>query len=165
MRIYVIGFMGSGKTFWGKKWASQLGFPFIDLDDLIVQSEGMSINEIFEKKGDAQFRLLEAEALRNTTNLETAIIACGGGTPCFGNNMDWMSENGKSIFIEATPDELLPNLRNKLTQRPLLKRMNTEKLKVYIEEKLEERNSYYLQAHHILPYHLLTIHSLDFLFN
>lgn len=165
MRVYIMGFMGSGKTYWGKKWAQQYGITFVDLDEQIEQSEGMSINEVFEKKGEDHFRLLEAAALKSTADLHTAIIACGGGTPCFGSNLKWMSENGKTLFIEASPDELLHNLRNETTNRPLLKRMNTAEMRLYIEEKLQERNSYYLKANHILPYKHLAIHSLDFLFS
>ncbi len=165
MRVYILGFMGSGKSFWGSKWADHYAVPFIDLDKQMEEAEGMIIDEIFAQKGEHYFRLLEAATLRSTVHLENAIIACGGGTPCFENNMEWIKSNGYSAFIEAEPDVLMKNLLEEKNKRPLIKHVNVEDLLPFIKQKLIERNVFYQQANSILSYTELDIHSLNHLFS
>ncbi|NJN78937.1 MAG: shikimate kinase [Saprospiraceae bacterium] len=98
MNIYLIGFMGSGKSFIGKQLSEQLNFEFCDLDERIETAKNQSIASIFENKGETYFRKLESTILQKTANLKNTIIATGGGTACFFDNMEWMNENGKTIF-------------------------------------------------------------------
>lgn len=102
-KIFIIGFMGSGKTYWGKKWARQSGLAFFDLDEEIEKQEGKTIAAIFEEDGEDYFRKIEATALRAFTNNKNCLISCGGGTACFNNNMQWMNEHGATLYLFATP--------------------------------------------------------------
>ncbi len=164
MRVYITGFMGSGKSYWGSKWAQHYKIPFIDLDKQIETKEGITIDELFEKRGESYFRQLEAATLRSTIDIEHAFIACGGGTPCYENNMDWMIANGGTVFIEAAPEVLMNNIMDEMIQRPLIKHLNADKLLPFIKEKLAERNSYYYRAKQIIPFSELSDYSLDNLF-
>lgn len=146
MRIYLIGFMGSGKTTVGKKLAKKLGFSFIDLDLLIEEQQKMSINTIFEQKGELAFREIEKIVLQSTIHMQNIVVACGGGLPCFFDNMAWMNANGQTLYIKMAPKSLFNRLINAKMTRPLLKDKTDEELLVFIEEKLEERAPFYLQA-------------------
>ncbi len=142
--------MGSGKTYFGKKWAEASGMTFYDLDDLIEQETGESIKEIFETKGEAFFRKAESEMLRNLKNTENAMIACGGGTPCFNENMPWMNEHGHTIYLDATAEYLLKNLEHESQTRPLLKGISEENKLEKIQALLAKRIQHYEQANHII---------------
>jgi shikimate kinase len=146
MRIFLIGFMGTGKSHWGKIWASQHKLKFIDLDNEIEKKTGLCVDEIFEKKGEDYFRIVEAETLIETQQYDNCIIACGGGTPCFKNNIDWMNNNGTTVFLNATPSKLLENILNDNKERPLLKKTNKGELLFFIEMKLKERIDFYNKA-------------------
>ncbi|MFT3980154.1 MAG: shikimate kinase [Ferruginibacter sp.] len=148
--VFLLGFMGSGKTHWGKLWSQQLQLPFSDLDHLIEANEQLSVADIFEKKGEDYFREKEAAALRSIP-LRNAFISCGGGTPCFLDNMDWMNQAGITVFLEASPRYLLNNILREPQVRPLLKNMNEAEMLFFIETKLQERNVFYKQAQLILP--------------
>ena len=143
MRIYLIGFMGSGKSFLGKLWAAQNNLTFYDLDEMIEEIECNFIKVIFDKKGEAYFRKSEAEILRKTTKLENSIISCGGGTACFYDNINWMNKNGTTVFLNPTADILIKNILPQKEQRPLLKNINDDDLQNFIEAKLKERIPYY----------------------
>ncbi len=145
-KIFLIGFMGTGKTYWGKKWAQYEGLDFYDLDMIIEKQEGKSIADIFEKKGEAYFRQTEKACLRNFLNVERGIIACGGGAACFDDNMQWMNENGITICITASPAYILSRLEAGQHRRPLIKKFNQAELLFFIEQKLKEREPYYSQA-------------------
>lgn len=138
--------MGSGKSYVGKRLASSLNIPFVDLDDYIESEAGMSIREIFRRFGEAAFRRREAEALRAMSRYEKAVIACGGGTPCFDDNMKWINANGLSIYLQTPVDLLVERLIPETEHRPLLKNFDKEQLHEYILSKLKEREPYYLQA-------------------
>lgn len=146
MRIYLTGFMGSGKTHWGKIWAQKAGLTFYDLDELIENTHHQSVSEIFEKKGEDFFRKAEAEMLRETSMKDNCIIACGGGTPCFANNLKWMNDNGCTVYLKATPRQLLENVLLETEKRPLLKKLNSAEILFFIEKKLQERESFYAAA-------------------
>ena len=145
-RIFLTGFMGTGKTHWGRLWAVRHHYDFFDLDEEIEQEEQLSITDIFEKKGEDYFRQKEALMLRSMQNYSNSIIACGGGTPCFFDNMAWINENGLSILLQASPREILKNIALHEGKRPLIKKMNEAELLFYIEQKLAERKEYYEQA-------------------
>ncbi len=146
MRIFLIGFMGSGKTHWGRIWASEIGIEFYDIDELVEQSEKKSIAVLFEEKGESYFREKEAMVLKHTTFSENCIISCGGGTPCYKDNMDWMNANGITLFLEGSPDFLYTNIVKNLAQRPLLKEISLDKLMPFIETGLATRSEFYNKA-------------------
>lgn len=144
--IFLIGFMGSGKSHWGKIWASVNQLTFIDLDEMIENKEGKSIASIFETHGEDYFRRKEAEALRSCEGLQNTIVACGGGTPCFYENMQWMNDHGLTIYIASTAEEILQRVLNEKEKRPLLKKLNEQELLLFIDQKVKERAAFYEMA-------------------
>jgi shikimate kinase len=150
MRIFLTGFMGAGKSFLGKLWAEDNNIAFYDLDILIEEEERTTIDKIFSEKGEAYFRELEAAVLRNTERLENAIIACGGGAPCFFDNMYWMNKNGTTVFLNESVENIFHHLVNDKKQRPLLLSRSHQDLENIIREKLEERLPFYNQCKIIL---------------
>lgn len=142
-RIYIIGFMGSGKSTTGKKLAKLLGWTFIDLDKQIEISEGMTISDIFSIKGEAYFRKIESGLLKETCNLKNAVVSTGGGAPCHGDNMSFLLESGITVYLKLTPGQLLERLIGSRTERPLIKGLDREELLKYIGEKLQLRESCY----------------------
>ncbi len=147
MRIYLIGFMGAGKTHVGKLLSKKLGIPFFDLDDLIVNQQGRSINQIFEDEGEEYFRITERDVLRSTTKENASmVLSCGGGAPCFFNNIDYMNRHGTTVWLDLPSQILLGRLRQDKDKRPLLKDFNDEELKAYIIRKNADRKIYYERA-------------------
>jgi shikimate kinase len=139
--------MGSGKTHWGIKIAEKLKIPFYDLDAVIVNSEGMSISEIFSNKGEEYFRYMEKQTLENlVTKEENFVLSAGGGTPCFFNNIDFMKRNGKVLWLNTSLEALNQRLLKEKMSRPLLKGITEAGLRSYIIRKLSERKMYYEQA-------------------
>jgi shikimate kinase len=138
--------MGSGKTYSGALLATLLGSPFADLDDQIVQNAGISISKIFEKHGEDYFRELESNVLRQTTHFQPSVISCGGGAPCFFDNMEWMNANGITVYLKTAPQLLAFRLRIEMQSRPLLNNYTESQLMDFIELRLEERELFYAQA-------------------
>jgi shikimate kinase len=151
VRVFLIGFMGSGKTYWGKVWAKKMGLAFYDLDEIIEAKEGKSIAAIFEKEGEDYFRKAETEALHTFSEKDGCIIACGGGAACFNDNMQWMNENGITVYLSATPQYILTRVKEEKGKRPLINKLNEAELLFFIEQKLKEREPFYNQASFILP--------------
>lgn len=149
-RIYLIGFMGSGKSTAGKRLASRLGYQFRDLDNMIERQYKTSIPLLFEQYDEQAFRLLERDMLHETTNLHKTVIATGGGTPCFFDNMDFINENGCSVYFEFPPSALANRLQHAKRKRPLLNEVKPEQLTDNIAARLEKRLPYYEQAHIII---------------
>ncbi|MBN1253078.1 MAG: AAA family ATPase [Bacteroidales bacterium] len=145
-KIYLIGFMGSGKTSVGKKLARKLEYDFIDLDSEIQKYVNQSVSEYFDKYGEERFRIIEQKILRDTFRLSKTVIATGGGTPCFFDNINEINENGFSIYLKADSKTLINRLLNAKEERPLLKNKKSEDLEIYIDNLLSERESFYLQA-------------------
>jgi len=143
--------MGSGKTHWGRIWADVAQMQFHDLDELIEKKEHMSIEAIFEKKGEPYFRTIESKLLRETLSFDNCIIACGGGTPCFDGNIQWMNQNGTTIYLEASPKRLFDIILPEVDKRPLLKKVNRAEMLFFIEQKLHERLPFYQLAMHSWP--------------
>jgi len=148
--IFLIGFMGSGKTFWGKKWAQSSGSPFFDIDEMIERDEGRSAAAIFAEDGEAYFRDLETDSLRSFNGKNHMIIATGGGTPCFNDNITWMNGQGITIYLRSTPPKIFNRLVTEKEKRPLVKHLKDEELLFYITEKIKERDFFYNQAKIIL---------------
>lgn len=143
--------MGSGKSYWGKVWGDKYGLNFYDLDEIIEEMEGLTINEIFAQKGEAYFRAIESKALKTFAFQDNYLLACGGGTPCFFDNIDWMNDHGITIFLDTSPETILQRLSAESSQRPLIKQMNSEEIIDFTKDKIAERSSYYLRSAFILP--------------
>ena len=144
--IFLIGFMGCGKTTLGRKLASRLGYDFIDLDHVLEAQVGMTIADYFANFGEGAFRNLESSVLKETKYPDNAIVSTGGGLPCFFDNMQWMNAHGKTIYIKLSPKTLAGRLENEKHKRPVLNGRNEKELVVFIEEKLKERDIFYNQA-------------------
>ena len=150
MNYYFVGFMGSGKSYVGKRLAERLNLNFLDLDDLIVENENQTIAEIFESRGEAVFRKLEKKYLETTFNIENTIIATGGGTPCFFDNVALMNTNGATIFLNPTVELLVRRLEMETEKRPLLKGKTREVLHDFISQKLDNRLKHYQKSKFIV---------------
>lgn len=146
MKIFLIGFMGCGKSHHGRKLAQMLDYRFIDLDQWIIDKAQMSIPVIFREKGEAYFRQLEAKALRALQPEENTVVACGGGAPCFHQNMEWMNQHGVTVFLDTSEALILERVKRKPEKRPLLQGKSDEELRHFISAKLSERRSFYEQA-------------------
>ena len=147
--IFLIGFMASGKTSKGKKIARKMEIPFIDLDRVIEEQEKQTITDIFETKGESYFRKLEAKILRQFPKDLKAVIAVGGGAPCFYDNIQYMNYLGTSVFLKRSKQKILGRLRQNKDKRPLVAKLNDQELKDFIEQGLANRNSFYEQAEFI----------------
>lgn len=146
MKVFLVGFMGSGKTTVGRKLAAKLNYRFIDLDEQFEWHEAMTIAQYFSKYGEEKFRERESEVLKNTSYPENCIIATGGGLPCFFDNMEWMKANGKVIYIQMTPKALASRLEHGKEERPLLHGKHGDDLVEFIAERLAAREKHYQQA-------------------
>jgi len=139
--------MGSGKTHWGKHLADQLRIPFFDLDTVVMEKEKRSIHQIFIESGEEYFRVKEKEMLEHLVNEHISLVlSCGGGTPCYFNNIDFLLKYGTVIWLNTHVDILLQRLLKEKKERPLLKNIDDADLKNYIIRKLNERRMYYEQA-------------------
>lgn len=146
MKLYLIGLPGSGKSFLGKQLAAEAHIPFIDLDQVIEQEAGVSVNRIFAEKGEAYFRNLEAAALRQQSKTPEFVMACGGGTACFHDNMKFINESGKSIFLNISVTEIVKRITSEEKQnRPLLAG-GKEELEDKLKSLLGKRIFFYNQA-------------------
>jgi len=146
MKIFLIGFMGCGKSTLGKKLALKLGYTFVDIDKEIERMVNMSISEYFQKNGEEAFRELESSALKTINLPENSVIATGGGAPCFFDNLQWMNANGTTIYLSLSPKALAKRLENGIEQRPVLQNLKGEQLEQFIAERLELREKFYKQA-------------------
>ncbi|MEO6406492.1 MAG: shikimate kinase [Ferruginibacter sp.] len=146
MCIFLIGFMGSGKSYWAKKWAEKYHLKFIDMDDLIENQTGKSIQQIFDEEGENGFRLREKRTLQGLPTDESVIVACGGGTACYFDNLQWMNEIGITLYLKASVEQIISRVSTELYNRPLVKNIKKDELKPFIENKLQQREPYYSQA-------------------
>jgi len=150
MKIFLIGFMGCGKTTMGRKLAKTLGFEVIDLDFEIELEAGMPVATYFSINGEEAFRLLESKLLKEFNYPENCVISTGGGTPCFFDNMDWMNNNGETIYLKLPALALAKRLEKGKLKRPLIKDFDEDGLVEFIVSKVNERDPYYSQAKYIL---------------
>jgi len=165
MKVFLIGFMGSGKTTIGKKLANYLKYEFIDLDKLIESKAGMSIVSYFELYGEGAFRELERDTLQKTEFPENVVIATGGGAPCFGDNIEWMNKNGLVAYLSLSPKALASRLEHSKTDRPLIRHLKGDELIDFISTKLQEREEFYNQAKYVVSASDLTAERLSFYLN
>ena len=138
--------MGSGKTSLGKKLARKLDLSFVDLDSEIMKQETRSISEIFRDEGETGFRSIEKEILVNWFGRDNYLMACGGGAPCYSDNIEQMNAVGITLFLDVPEPVLFERLVHKKETRPLLSGKNDEGLKVYIHSELIKRESCYQKA-------------------
>ena len=143
--------MGSGKSYWGKVWSEVSGMKFFDVDELIEKQEQKTIADIFETKGEAYFREKESIILKSVAQYDHCIIATGGGAACHDDNLNWMNQHGKTVYLKASPFKLFENINTEIDQRPLFKNINKAEILFFIEQKLKERTVFYEAAQLILP--------------
>lgn len=146
MTLFLIGFMGCGKTTLGKKLALQLGYQFIDMDREIEGEIGMTISQYFDQFGEDEFRKVESRVLKQKGQQDKSVIATGGGSPCFFDNMEWMNGNGTTIYISLSPNTLAKRLEKATEKRPVLNNLRGQDLEDFITDKLATREDYYKQA-------------------
>lgn len=154
-RIILVGYMGSGKTTVGKTLSKETGMMFYDLDWYIESRMRKSVSQIFAEKGEEGFRKIEYNMLHEVAEFEDVIISCGGGTPCFFDNMDYLNQQGDVIYLKATPETLYKHLLMAKVERPLLKGKSSEELVAYITEHLKERAPFYEKARYTLDVNVL----------
>jgi shikimate kinase len=159
--VYLLGFMGSGKTTAGKRLSTSMGWDFIDLDRKIEESAGKTIPGIFSQDGEEAFRKIESEVLKSIQPAEGTIISTGGGTPCHGDNMEFMLKNGITVYLKMTPGQLAHRLMESSGDRPLIKNIPDEGLPEYIEKILAIREKWYMQAEIIVQGINLDINQLQ----
>ena len=150
-RVFLIGYMGSGKSKTAEPLAKQLGFLVVDLDRIIEEKAGKSISAIFETEGQETFREIEKEILHSTLSLKNVVVSTGGGTPCFGDNMNWMNANGITVYLEANPGLLFHRLAGNKQGRPLIENLSDVELMEQITGHLAIRIPFYRQAKITFP--------------
>ena len=149
-RIFLIGFMGSGKTTIGSQLARKMAFEFVDMDQLIEETAGMTVPEIFEELGEEVFRSWEHKILLELCQKEKIVVATGGGASCHGTMMSTMNANGVTVYIKLSPSALKDRLTRARTERPLIRGKSESELLQYIRTTLEAREVYYSQANYIV---------------
>jgi len=146
--VYLIGYMGAGKTTITKLLANELHLPFYDTDQEIEKKEKRNVSEIFKIEGELHFRMLETELLKNIN--QDSIIACGGGLPIHNNNMELINSKGISIYLKASNNCLFNRLKNEKQNRPLIDNKTDEELEVFIKNELQNRSPIYNLANHTI---------------
>lgn len=146
IRIFLVGYMGAGKTTLGKAFARDLKIPFIDLDWYIEERFHKTVSELFAERGEDGFREIERNMLHEVGEFENVVISTGGGTPCFFDNMEYMNKQGVTIFLEVDPAVLLNRLSSATQSRPILQDKSEKELYTFIVEKVNARMKYYSQA-------------------
>lgn len=154
-RIILIGYMGSGKTTVGKALSKETGMMFYDLDWYIESRMRKTVSQIFAERGEEGFRQIEYNMLHEVAEFENVIISCGGGTPCFFDNMDYLNQQGDVVYLKATPETLYKHLLMAKVERPLLKGKTKEELLEFIKTQLSTREAFYNKARYHLDVSLL----------
>lgn len=151
-KIFLVGFMGCGKSTFGRYLANQIGWDFVDLDDYIEEKEKKSIKEIFSFKGEDYFRNLETSVLMESKVWKKTVVSCGGGTPCYNDNARLINDLGLSVYLRLSPEVLKDRLVNERSKRPLISDMSNTELLEFITSKLEERSRFYECANMLFEY-------------
>ncbi|WP_165026090.1 shikimate kinase [Dysgonomonas sp. ZJ279] len=145
-RIFLIGYMGTGKTTAGRELAKALGVEFVDIDHFIQARYLKSVSQLFEDVGEAEFRKIESNILKEVGEFEDVVISTGGGTPCFFDNIDYMNRVGTTIYLKASPEALSSRLNTCKEKRPLIRDKNEEELYAFVVESLQKREPFYSKA-------------------
>ena len=146
MRIFLVGFMGAGKSVIGRRLAKSLDLSFYDLDEEIESRYKMSVSSIFHKYDEACFRKLETSVLESFSEKDNYVLSCGGGTPCFGNNMSLLNSLGTTIYIKLPAEKLASRIANSFHKRPLTEGKSEAELASYVRESLSVRETFYSKA-------------------
>lgn len=154
-RIILIGYMGAGKTTLGKALSQSLGLAFYDLDWYIESRMHRTVKQIFDERGEEGFRQIEHNMLHEVAEFENVVIACGGGTPCFFDNMEYLNGQGETVYLKCTPDVLYQHLKMGKTVRPLLLDKTPEEVRLFIDMQLRQREPFYSRARHELDVTLM----------
>ncbi len=150
MTLFIIGYMASGKTTFGRALARQAGLQHIDLDFYIEQRFHSTVREIFARKGEAEFRRIEGAMLREVGEMTDVVISCGGGTPCFGDNLDYMNTHGLTVCLQAADDTIADRIIQAGDKRPLMAGKSREEILHTLREHMEVRRPYYERAQIII---------------
>ena len=153
--IIIIGYMGAGKTTVGKALAKELGIMFYDLDWYIESRMRKTVKQIFDEMGEEGFRQIEHNMLHEVAEFENVVISCGGGTPCFYDNIDYMNSQAQVVYLKASPEVLYEHLQMGRRVRPLLLGKSPDEVKTFIVEQLAKREEFYSKANHTLNVDLL----------
>ena len=154
-RIILIGYMGAGKTTVGKALAKELGISFYDLDWYIENRRRRTVAQLFAEVGEEGFRKIEHNMLHEVAEFENVVVSCGGGTPCFFDNMDYLNRQGQVVYLKASPEVLYKHLLMGKTERPLLKGKSPDELIEFITAQLSAREPFYSRAHYTLDVDLM----------
>jgi len=154
-RIILIGYMGAGKTTLGKALSKEMGIIFYDLDWYIENRMHKTIAQIFAERGEEGFRKIEYNLLHEVAEFEDVIISCGGGTPCFFDNIDYLNRQGQVVYLKASPEVLYDHLLMGKAERPLIKGKSPEELIAFIREQLQKREPFYSKARYTLDVNLM----------
>ena len=157
-RIIIIGYMGAGKTTVGRALAAELGIEFYDLDWYIESRMRKTVKQLFDEVGEEGFRKIEHNMLHEVAEFENVVISCGGGTPCFFDNMAYMNQQGDTVYLKASPEILYKHLKMGKSVRPLLLNKTPEEVQVFITEQLANREPYYSRAKYTVNVNLVDNH-------
>lgn len=157
-RIIIIGYMGAGKTTVGRALAAELGIEFYDLDWYIESRMRKTVKQLFDEVGEEGFRKIEHNMLHEVAEFENVVISCGGGTPCFFDNMAYMNLQGDTVYLKASPEILYKHLKMGKSVRPLLLNKTPEEVQVFITEQLANREPYYSRAKYTVNVNLMANH-------
>jgi shikimate kinase len=146
MRLFIVGYMLSGKSTFGKKLAKLLNYTFVDTDKYIENLYKLSVEGIFNKYGEKVFRVLEKKIIEDLKQMDNIVVSTGGGFVCFNDNMKWIKENGVSIYLKLTPEAIISRHKVAKRPRPLLQNKNDKELLEFIRQTLREREFYYQQS-------------------
>lgn len=152
--------MGAGKTTAARRIANRLGWEVVDTDTMFEEKYRVSVNDFFHKYDEALFRKLESEILRSTENMENTVVSTGGGTPCFNDNMAWMNQHGKTVFLRISQQAALDRLLHSKRKRPLAENKSEAELAAYIDTHYTSRLPFYEQANIVVKAENLDIENL-----
>ena len=153
--IILIGYMCAGKTTVGRELAKRLGRTFYDLDWYIEERFHTKVAQIFAERGEGKFRDLERRMLHEAAEFENTVLSCGGGTPCFFDNMDYMNSVAQTVYMKASPETLIQHIGMSRGHRPLLDGKSPEELDAFVREQLAAREPFYMRAQHIIDINIL----------
>ena len=160
MIVYLIGYMGSGKTTVGKKLARALDYSFVDLDYLIEEEQGQSISKIFDEQGEDTFREIEKLELHKTFSLNDTVVSLGGGTPCYFDNLEQINKHGRSVYLKLSATSLASRLQNSKSPRPIIKGLSDGELFEFVQQQLGEREQFYNRSHLLIKGENLKVQEL-----
>ncbi len=156
MQLFLVGYMASGKSTFGKLLAQKKGCNFIDLDDFLVEQEGLTVAEIFQRFGEEEFRRRERKALEKVAEIDNVIVATGGGTPCFFDNMELMNRMGTTVYLQASAQWLAESIMLHPGDRPLVKGLTLNELIEFVKKHLPPRIPFYQKAKKVVNVELVT---------